>query len=75
MVTEVVVDTAAHPPEADVVYVTMYVPGVLVLGLISPVVELILKPVGAEKVPVEKALVPDKFTVCAVAFDAQKGEA
>jgi hypothetical protein len=51
----------------------VYVPAVLVLGLISPVVELILKPVGAEKVPTEKALVPDKFTFCNVAFDVQKG--
>ena len=72
MVTEVVVDTAAHPPEADVVYVTVYVPGALVLGLIAPVL-LMSKPAVEENVPVEKALVPDKFTFCTVAVDVQKG--
>ncbi len=62
MVTEVVVDTAAHPPEVGVVYVTRYVPGLLVLGLIAPVEELILKPAVEENVPPKKALVPVKVT-------------
>jgi hypothetical protein len=30
------------------VYVTVYVPGVLLLGMISPVEEFILRPAGAE---------------------------
>jgi hypothetical protein len=51
----------------------MYVPGVLVLGVIAPVVRLILNPAVEENVPVEKALVPDKFTFCTVAGDVQKG--
>jgi len=45
MVTDVVVITAEQPPVAAIVYVTVYVPAVLVFGVMAPVVELILKPV------------------------------
>jgi len=52
IVTDVVTGTAAHPPEAGMVYVTMYVPGVLVLGVMDPVTASIVKPAGAAvKVP------------------------
>jgi hypothetical protein len=46
MVTDVVVVTAEQPPVAGIVYVTVYVPAVLALGVMAPVLELILKPVG-----------------------------
>jgi hypothetical protein len=48
MLTLAVVLTAEQPPEAAIVYVTVYVPAVLVLGVISPVLALILKPVVEE---------------------------
>ena len=44
MVTDVVVVTAEQPPVAASVYVTVYVPAVLVLGVIAPVLVLMLKP-------------------------------
>ena len=44
--TEALVVTVAQPPEAVVVYVTIYVPGVDVLGVIAPVVVLIERPAG-----------------------------
>ncbi len=46
MLTVVVFITAAQPPEAAIVYVTVYVPASLVLGMIAPVLALMLKPVG-----------------------------
>ena len=46
IVTLVVVLTAAHPPEAATVYDTVYIPGILKLGVIAPVLALILKPDG-----------------------------
>ena len=46
MVTDVVAVTAAHPPEAAIVYVTVYVPAVLVLGVIAPVELFIVNPAG-----------------------------
>ena len=48
IVTLVVVVNAAQPPDAPTVYVTVYVPAVLVLGVIAPVLELILNPVVDE---------------------------
>jgi hypothetical protein len=48
MVTLAVVVTSAQPPEAAIVYVTVYVPAVLVLGIIAPVLALMLKPVVEE---------------------------
>ena len=46
IVTLAVVLTAAQPPEAASVWLTVYVPAVLVLGVIAPVLALILKPDG-----------------------------
>ena len=51
MVTLAVVLTAEQPSSADIVYVTVYVPAVLVLGVIAPVLALILKPAAEEYVP------------------------
>ena len=51
MVTLVVAATTAQPPAAIVEYVTVYVPGVLVLGLIAPVDGLIFNPAGAVNDP------------------------
>jgi hypothetical protein len=39
--------TVPHPPEAGTVYVTVYVPAVLVEGVTSPVDALIVNPAGA----------------------------
>ena len=46
IVTLAVVLTAEQPAAAAIVYVTVYVPAVLVLGVIAPVLALMLKPVG-----------------------------
>ena len=51
IVTVVVFISAAQPPDAAIVYVTVQVPAVLVLGVISPVLALMLKPVVEEYVP------------------------
>jgi len=51
MLTLAVVLTAVQPPAAAIVYVTVYVPAVLVLGVISPVLAFMLKPVVEEYVP------------------------
>ncbi len=51
IVTLAVVLTAEQPPEAAIVYVTVYVPAVLVLGVIAPVLALMIKPVVEEYVP------------------------
>ncbi len=48
IVTVVVFITAAQPPAAAIVYVTVYVPAVLVLGVIAPVLASMLKPVAEE---------------------------
>ncbi len=48
MLTLAVVLTAAQPPAAAIVYVTVYVPAVLVLGVIAPVLGSMLKPVVEE---------------------------
>ena len=48
IVTLAVVLTAAQGPVAAIVYVTAYVPAVLVLGVIAPVLASILKPVVEE---------------------------
>ena len=48
IVTLAVLLYAAQPPAAAIVYVTVYAPAVLVLGVIAPVLELMLKPVGLE---------------------------
>ena len=51
IVTVVVLITAEQPAEAAIVYVTVQVPAVLVLGVISPVLALMLNPVVEEYVP------------------------
>ena len=48
IVTLVIFITAAQPPVAGIVYVTVYVPAVLVLGVIAPVLESIVKPAVEE---------------------------
>ena len=48
IVTVVVLLMAAQPPDAAIVYVTVYVPAVLELGVIAPVLALMLKPVVEE---------------------------
>ena len=61
-----------QPPEANVVYVIVYVPGALVDGVIAPVVVLIVKPDGAELyVPPVYEPVPVKVTDWAVETDEQ----
>ena len=51
IVTDVVVDTGRQPPDAGVVYVTVYVPAVLVLGVIEPVEEFRVSEAEALNVP------------------------
>ena len=48
IVTVVVVLTAGQPPDARVVYVTVWVPVGFVLGMIAPVLALMLLNVGDE---------------------------
>ena len=72
MVTLAVVLTAEQPPVAAIVYVTVYVPAVLVLGVIAPVLALILKPYGLELyVPLA---VPTRVTDCELVIVLQNGE-
>ena len=63
IVTLAVELTAEQPPTAASVYVTVYVPAVLVLGVIAPVLALMLKPVVEEYVP---PVVPVWVTGCAL---------
>ena len=51
IVTVVVFISAAQPPDAAIVQLTVQVPAVLVLGVIAPVLALILNPVVEEYVP------------------------
>ena len=71
IVTVVVVVTTAQPADAAIVYVTVYVPAVLVLGVIAPVLALMLKPVVEEYVP---PVVPILRTDCALVRVLQNGE-
>ncbi len=71
IVTLAVVLTAEQPPDAAIVYVTVQVPAVLVLGVISPVLALMLKPVVEEYVP---AVVPVCVTDCVLVRVLQNGE-
>jgi hypothetical protein len=72
MITVAVVVTAEQPPVAAIVYVTVYVPAVLELGVTAPVLALIIKPVGlALYVPLA---VPTRVTDCAVVRVLQNGE-
>ncbi len=47
MTTVAVAVTAAHLPAAALVYVTVYVPAVLVEGVMVPLVLTMVKPAGA----------------------------
>jgi hypothetical protein len=61
IVTFVEAVTGVHVP-ATIVYVTVYEPGVLVIGVTDPVMELIVSPAGeALNVP---PLVPVNVTLC-----------
>src|SRR3569832_250394 len=71
MVTAVVAEKAEHPPAAATVYVTVYVPAVLVDGVTTPVEPSIVNPAVEEKVP---PVVPVKVTLCPVETDLQNGE-
>ena len=72
IVTLAVVLTAEQPPAAAIVYVTVYVPTVLELGVTAPVLELILKPAGLELyIP---PLAPMRVTACTVVSVLQNGE-
>ena len=51
IVTDVVVENTAHPPAAAIVYVTVYVPAVLVEGVMAPVEPSMVNPAVEEKVP------------------------
>ena len=71
IVTAAVVLTAEQPADAAIVQVTVYVPAVLVLGVIAPVLALILKPAAEEYVP---PVVPVCVTDCAVVIVVHHGE-
>ncbi len=71
IVTAAVVLTAEQPADAAIVQVTVYVPAVLVLGVIAPVLALILKPAAEEYVP---PVVPVWVTDCAVVIVVHHGE-
>ena len=71
IITVAVVVTAEQPPVAASVYVTVYVPAVLVLGVIAPVLALMLKPLVEEYVP---PVVPVCDTDCALVRVLQNGE-
>ena len=73
MVTEVVTGTEAQPPDAGIVYVTVYVPAVLVDGVTAPVTELMINPAVEEYVPPVYAPVPFKVIDWAVATVLQNG--
>jgi hypothetical protein len=64
IVTDVVTGKLVQPPIAGTVYVTMYVPEVLVLGVIAPVTLSIVNPGVDVKVPPVKELVPFNSTDC-----------
>jgi hypothetical protein len=51
IVTDVVTGKEGQPPDAGTVYVTVYVPGALALGVIAPVVPSIVNPRVDEYVP------------------------
>ena len=61
---------AAQPPAAAIVYVTVYVPTVLVLGLISPVIGLIINPLVDAYAP---PVFPINCTDCAAIIVLQNG--
>ena len=63
---------AEQPPDAAIVYVTVYVHSILELGVIFPVFALMLKPAGLELyVPLA---VPTRVTDCVLVRVLQNGE-
>ncbi len=71
IVTLAVVVTAEQPPVAAIVYVTVQVPAVLILGVIAPVLALMPKPVVEEYMP---PVVPVCVTDCALVIVLQNGD-
>ena len=72
MVTVAVAITTAQPPVAASVYLTVYVPGALELGIIEPDIDEIVKPDGsALYVPPD---VPIRVTVRDVVMVLHHGE-
>ena len=72
IVTLAVVLTAEQGPAAAIVYVTVYVPGALALGVIAPVLALILRSV--EEALYIPPLAPMRVTACELESVLQKGE-
>jgi hypothetical protein len=68
--TEAVAVMDEQPPEADTVYVTVYVPAVLRSGRIAPVEALMDSPPVEENVP---PVVPDNDTAWALLSEVQYG--
>ena len=73
IVTDVVAVTVPQPALAGTMYVTVYVPAVLVLGVIAPVVAFIVKPAVELYVPPVYAPVPLNVTACGVPIVVQNG--
>ena len=73
MSTVVVAVTGEHPPDAKVVYVTVYEPAVLVDGVIAPVVAFSVSPPVELKVPPVYDPVPVRLTEISPASDLQYG--
>ena len=72
MVTVAVAITAAQPPDAANVYLTVYVPGALELGIMEPDIDEIIKPDGiALYVPPDE---PIRVTVRDVVMVLHHGE-
>ena len=72
MITGVVVVNTAQPPAAATVYVTVYVPGVLALGVIAPVLRFMFNPVVGLTLYVPPTA-PVCVTACAVVIVIQYG--
>ena len=68
--TEFVAFTAAQPPAAAILYVTVYVPAVELDGVTAPDAVLMLKPVVDENTPPE---VPVKVTGSSLVIELQYG--
>src|SRR5260221_3033547 len=73
IVTDVVTGTAAQPADAGMLYVTVSVPAVLVLGILGPLVASSDNPAVDEYVPPVYAPVPVNVTGSAVASEMQHG--
>ena len=75
IVTDVVAVTAGQPPLAATIYDTIYVPGVLVFGIMAPVRLLIERLGKALYPPPVNIPVPVNVTGCAIEIELQKGPA